>query len=122
MYSPFKLLDPLVNTSEMFIHHEDVRRAAADWQPRVLDDPTVAALRRPIPLMARVTMARLPARVSLRTPDGASAGHRRHRSAGRHHRRPGGAAAVRSGRNAVRATFTGDDDAIAAVKAAKRGL
>ena len=29
VYSPFKLLDPLVNTSEMFIHHEDVRRAAA---------------------------------------------------------------------------------------------
>ena len=43
IYSPFKLLDPLVNTSEMFIHHEDVRRAAADWQPRALDDPTVAA-------------------------------------------------------------------------------
>ena len=72
IYSPFKLLDPLVNTSEMFIHHEDVRRAAADWQPRVLDDQTVAALRRPIPLMAGVTLARVPARVTLRTPDGAT--------------------------------------------------
>ena len=26
LFSPFKLLDPLVNVSEMFIHHEDVRR------------------------------------------------------------------------------------------------
>ena len=28
LYSPLKLLDPLVNTTEMFIHHEDVRRVA----------------------------------------------------------------------------------------------
>ena len=27
LYSPFKLLDPLVNVGEMFIDHEDVRRA-----------------------------------------------------------------------------------------------
>ena len=40
LYSPLKLLDPLVNTTEMFIHHEDVRRAAPGWQPR-------AARRRP---------------------------------------------------------------------------
>jgi uncharacterized protein (TIGR03085 family) len=34
LYSPFKLLDPVVNVGEMFIHHEDVRRAADGWQPR----------------------------------------------------------------------------------------
>ena len=37
LYSPFKLLDPLVNVTEMFVHHEDVRRAKAGWQPRELD-------------------------------------------------------------------------------------
>ena len=31
--SPFKLLDPLVNLNEMFIHHEDVRRAQPGWEP-----------------------------------------------------------------------------------------
>jgi uncharacterized protein (TIGR03085 family) len=31
-FSPFKVLDPLVNVSEMFIHHEDVRRAACPRQ------------------------------------------------------------------------------------------
>ena len=28
LYSPLKLLDPVANVAEMFIHHEDVRRAA----------------------------------------------------------------------------------------------
>ncbi len=44
LYSPLKLLDPLVNTTEMFIHHEDVRRAASGWQPRKLDDDLATAI------------------------------------------------------------------------------
>src|ERR1700712_2723673 len=43
LYSPFKLLDPLVNATEMFVHHEDVRRAQPDWTPRELEADTVAA-------------------------------------------------------------------------------
>src|SRR6185312_282171 len=37
VYSPLKLLDPVDNVAEMFIHHEDVRRAQPGWQPRVLE-------------------------------------------------------------------------------------
>jgi uncharacterized protein (TIGR03085 family) len=39
-YSPLALpkLEPLVNTVEYFVHHEDIRRAQPDWSPRVLDD------------------------------------------------------------------------------------
>lgn len=37
LYSPLKLLDPVANVAEMFIHHEDVRRAQPDWEPRVLE-------------------------------------------------------------------------------------
>jgi uncharacterized protein (TIGR03085 family) len=29
--------DELINTVEFFVHHEDVRRAQPDWQPRTLD-------------------------------------------------------------------------------------
>ena len=122
VYSPFKLLDPLVNVSEMFIHHEDVRRAGADWEPRVLDEGTVAALRRPIPPMARMTLRRVPARVSLRTPDGravVAVGSGRPVDITAN---PEELLLFVSGHNAVRATFTGDDTAIAAVNAAKRGL
>ncbi len=46
LYSPFKLLDPIANVAEMFIHHEDVRRARPEWEPRPLDEQTTAALRR----------------------------------------------------------------------------
>jgi uncharacterized protein (TIGR03085 family) len=70
LYSPFKLLDPIANLGEMFIHHEDVRRAQNDWEPRQIDAAMVNALGRGLPLMARFMLGKAPARVSLRTPDG----------------------------------------------------
>jgi uncharacterized protein (TIGR03085 family) len=38
LYSPFRLgrVDVMLNTLEFFIHHEDVRRAQPDWEPRGL--------------------------------------------------------------------------------------
>ena len=70
LYSPFKLLDPIANVAEMFIHHEDVRRARPEWEPRTLDDQTTAALRRPVAMMSRMTLRKAPAKVILRTPQG----------------------------------------------------
>lgn len=37
-FSPARLsvTDKMVNTVEFFVHHEDVRRAQPDWQPRAL--------------------------------------------------------------------------------------
>ncbi|OBK26904.1 TIGR03085 family protein [Mycobacterium asiaticum] len=69
-YSPFKLIDSVANVGEMFIHHEDVRRAAGDWEPRELEPDLVARLRRMLPLMGRLTLAKVPARLALRTTDG----------------------------------------------------
>ncbi len=86
LLSPFKLLDPFVNVAEMFIHHEDVRRAATGWEPRELDGETTSSLARQVSLMSRMTMKKTPpARVSLKTPpDGTTlttvgSGARRHR-------------------------------------------
>jgi uncharacterized protein (TIGR03085 family) len=70
LYSPFKIIDPIANLGEMYIHHEDVRRAQTGWEPRQLDDALVKALGRGLSIMARLTLAKAPARVSLRTPDG----------------------------------------------------
>lgn len=70
VYSPLKLLDPVANVAEMFIHHEDVRRAQPGWQPRPLEPGLSTTLRRTLPLMARLTLAKVPGRVALRTPDG----------------------------------------------------
>lgn len=70
VYSPFKLLDPVANVAEMFIHHEDVRRAGTDWEPRQLEPKLVAGLQRTLGLMGRLTLAKVPGRVALRTTDG----------------------------------------------------
>jgi uncharacterized protein (TIGR03085 family) len=70
IYSPLKLLDPVANVGEMFIHHEDVRRAQPGWEPRVLEPALTSTLRRQLPLMGRMTLAKVPGRVALRTPDG----------------------------------------------------
>jgi uncharacterized protein (TIGR03085 family) len=122
LYSPFKILDPVANMGEMYIHHEDVRRAQTGWEPRPLDDATVTALGRGLPIMARLTLAKAPARVTLRTPQGADVV-----ALGR-----GPDLTVTgelqehllfiSGRDAVRLTFDGDAALADAVRASRRGL
>ena len=122
LLSPFKLLDPLINVGEMFIHHEDVRRAVSGREPRDLDDATATAVARQVPLMARIALAKTPGRVSLRTPEGKTLA-----TVGR------GAAVVVtgapaellmfvSGRDQARVMFTGDGDAVAAVREGRSGL
>src|SRR5204863_5957614 len=121
LYSPFKILDPVANLGEMFIHHEDVRRAQSSWEPRQIDGTMVKALGRGLPLMARLSLGKSPARVVLRTPGGKTVA-----AAGR-----GPELIVTgeleelvlylSGRDEVRLTFS-DAQAAQAVRAARRGL
>lgn len=44
--TPYALpaVEPLLNTLEYFVHHEDLRRAQPDWQPRDLDPRDQARL------------------------------------------------------------------------------
>lgn len=119
--SPFKLLDPLVNVNEMFIHHEDVRRAQPGWDPRVLDPDIAKALGRSLGLMARTTMAKLPARVTLRTPDGKTVTKVGSGQAVTVTGPPAELLLFSVGREA-RVDFSGPDDAVDAVRAARRGF
>jgi uncharacterized protein (TIGR03085 family) len=121
VFSPFKVLDPLVNLNEMFIHHEDVRRAQPGWQPRALDAKTVKALTRSLPVMARLTMAKVPARVALRTPEGKTLLTVGHGPAVTVTGAPEELLLFAVGRDA-RVTFDGDEDAIRAVRDTRRGL
>jgi uncharacterized protein (TIGR03085 family) len=122
LYSPFKLLDPLVNTTEMFIHHEDVRRAGLGWQPRSLDGDLESALRRQVRLGARLSLSRAPATVTLQDSDGstlASVGK------GPQCTVTGSAAELLlflSGRDAVLIEFGADDDTAEQVREARRAL
>ncbi len=58
-------LDRATNTGEFFIHHEDVRRAAPDWQPRPLDPGLAEALAGQVRLGARLRLRRFPAAIVL---------------------------------------------------------
>ena len=107
---------------EMFIHHEDVRRAQTSWEPRPLDDATVKALGRGLSIMARLTLARAPARVSLRTPQGkdlVTLGRGREFTVTGE---PQELLLFISGRDAVRLEFEGDAALVEGVRASRRGL
>lgn len=122
LLSPFKLLDPFVNVAEMFIHHEDVRRAVSGWEPRELDESTTAALARQVGLMARMTMSKTPGKVSLRTPDGKTLATVGKGPAVVVTGDPGELLMFISGRSEAKLEFAGDDDAVSAVRGGDRGL
>jgi uncharacterized protein (TIGR03085 family) len=125
-YSPFKLLDPVASVHEMFVHHEDVRRAQTGWEPRELDDKTAAAVQRRVPIVSRAALSKsmtaLPARLTLRTRDGQTVAAVGNGSPVTVTGEPGELLLFAFGRNAVRVEFGGDDVVVAAVRAAKRGF
>lgn len=122
LLSPFKLLDPLINVAEMFIHHEDVRRAQPGWEPRNLDDETANAVARQVSTMARMTMSRSPARVALTTPEGRTLATAGKGPAVTVTGAPGELLLFIAGRDQARVEFTGDESAVAALRSARRGL
>jgi uncharacterized protein (TIGR03085 family) len=122
IYSPFKLLDPVANLGEMFIHHEDVRRAVDGWEPRVLDETIATPLRRQLGLMSRMMLSKLPAQVVLETPAGERIARVGRGDAVTITGEPQELLLFVAGRDAVRVRFDGDAQAVAAVQAAPRGL
>jgi uncharacterized protein (TIGR03085 family) len=74
-------VDRLLNTAEMVIHHEDVRRAQPDWAPRDLPRAVQDQLWRAVPVLARSRAATRPAGgLFVRrsdVPDGAPGSERR---------------------------------------------
>jgi uncharacterized protein (TIGR03085 family) len=122
IYSPFKLLDPVANMGEMFIHHEDVRRAQTGWEPRPLDDATVHALSRPLAVMARLSLAKAPGRVTLRTPQGKVLATVGKGPSVTITGEPQELLLFISGRDEVRLDFDGDAADVAEVRASRRGL
>ena len=122
VFSPFKLLDPFVNVAEMFIHHEDVRRAGNDWEPRELDDDMTSALARQVAMMARMAMSKVPAHVSLRTPEGKTLATVGRGPAVVVTGTPGELLMFGSGRNQAQVEFAGDDAAVAAVREGRGGI
>jgi uncharacterized protein (TIGR03085 family) len=72
VYSPFALpgADAAANTVEYFVHHEDVRRARPEWQPRPLSADADEELWRRTSRGSRMAFRKVGAGVVLRRPDG----------------------------------------------------
>jgi uncharacterized protein (TIGR03085 family) len=62
------LVDQLANTTEFFVHHEDVRRGEPGWEPRSLTPEFRTELFTQVRRAARLSLRRVPARVTLVTP------------------------------------------------------
>jgi uncharacterized protein (TIGR03085 family) len=59
------LLDEATNRFEMFIHHEDVRRAQPDWRPRAMPREFSELAWRRVRALARLTLRKVPATVTV---------------------------------------------------------
>jgi uncharacterized protein (TIGR03085 family) len=123
--SPMRIgaIDRAANTSEFFIHHEDVRRAQPDWAPRNLDADTEAELWKVLGRTAKLAVRKVPVGVTLVTPSGDRLVAR--------NRQPmvevaGPASELvlfLSGRgDHARVEFSGDDDAVAKLRATPLGF
>jgi uncharacterized protein (TIGR03085 family) len=71
-WSPAALepIDRLVNTIEYFVHHEDVRRAQDDWQPRPIDGDLESELWRRLKQAARFLTRSAPVGLVLQRTNG----------------------------------------------------
>jgi uncharacterized protein (TIGR03085 family) len=65
-------VDDLINTTEFFVHHEDVRRAAEGWQPRPYDERLERGMWRVLRSRGRAFFRHCPVGVVLTLPDGTS--------------------------------------------------
>jgi len=114
-----------VNEVEMFVHHEDLRRAGAEWTPRELADADSARLWSQIGRIAKLSLRKFPAVVVLSAP-----GHGEKRAGGRSegdtltvHGEPGELLLFLTGRQQVaRVTVDGPEELAAKLRRARLGL
>ncbi|WP_037604741.1 TIGR03085 family metal-binding protein [Streptacidiphilus rugosus] len=124
-YSPFRLpgAEDAGNTVEFFVHGEDVRRAQADWSPRVLDQELSESLWKRLSATARVNGRRSPVGLVLRRPDGQTAVARKGTPVVTVTGEPGELLLFSMGRQAhARVECEGPEDAVAQVMETKFGL
>ncbi|MCX4094292.1 TIGR03085 family metal-binding protein [Nocardia sp. alder85J] len=124
-WSPMRPLDSLVNLSEMYVHHEDVRRGAPGWKPRELPASDEAELWNTLRRMAKLAYRKSPVGLALATPDGQrviahspAAGEDPVVLTGP----PSELVLHAFGRNAVRLDATGPEAAVQAVDACDRSI
>ncbi|GAA4808531.1 TIGR03085 family metal-binding protein [Tomitella cavernea] len=67
-YSPMRYVDEKANLVEYIVHHEDVRRAQEEWEPRELPAAVRGALWKAATMLGRRAYSSAPAPVTLEAP------------------------------------------------------
>lgn len=116
-------VDSLMNLTEMYVHHEDVRRAEPGWEPRELSAADEDRLWKVLTGLSRMAYRKSAVTVALTTPDGRrtvahQVGDRTVVLAGK----PSELLFHAFGRNAVRLEATGDPADVEAVYALDRSV
>jgi uncharacterized protein (TIGR03085 family) len=123
-WSPFRIprIADVANGSEYFVHHEDVRRAQPDWEPREIDPGWAETMWRNVRFLGRLTYRRSPVGVVLRRPTGAEATVRRGPAPVTIIGEPAELLLHGMGRSEVRLSFNGDQRSIGIVQGLDRAL
>ncbi|MFI6999364.1 TIGR03085 family metal-binding protein [Nocardia sp. NPDC050175] len=122
-WSPLRPVDALANLTEMFVHHEDVRRGSPGWMPREISQADEDKYWSLVSKMARRSYRKSPVTVVLESLDGKRAVVRS---------RPGEEVTLTGapselllhsfGRDEVRIETTGEPDAVSTVLGLDRSV
>lgn len=115
-------IDELVNVAEFYVHHEDVRRAQPGWGPRPADARRDAAVWSALGRAGAVSLRSSPVGVAARTTDGKRKTIKNGADEVTIVGDPGELMLFAFGRDQAEVTFEGPADAVAAVRAAQRGI
>ncbi|MFL6141935.1 MAG: TIGR03085 family metal-binding protein [Labedaea sp.] len=114
-------VDELINATEFFVHHEDVRRASPDWQPRPADERRDRALWTAVARSGRLALRRSPVGLVLRSGE-REVTAKRGPSTVIISGEPGELLLFAFGRDEASVEFEGEQPAIGAVRGLRRGL
>lgn len=115
-------VDRLVNSVEMLVHHEDVRRAQPNWKPRDPDRARDGAAWAGVSRAGRLTLRRSPVGLVLHRPDGQETVVKRGPNTVIISGEPVELLLFAFGRDAVHVEFEGEQSAVARVKGLTRSL
>ena len=122
--SPFRLpgIADLVNGAEYFVHHEDLRRAQPDWEPREPDAARDATLWRAVGTAGKLVYRRSPVGIVLRRDDGTEVTLKRGPDTVAIVGEPGELLLTAFGRAEVRVSYDGDQRSVDIARGLDRHL